>query len=78
MLAGGVLEVFLLRESVRGGKQGFKFLSDEVGDVTMSFMILTASPIELAWNPIWFMPLIRSSTVIGRPANLLKSNSSTF
>lgn len=33
---------------------------------------------ELAWNPILFIPLKRSSTVIGRPANLLKSSSSTF
>jgi hypothetical protein len=44
----------------------------------MSFIILTASPIELAWNPRLFIPLIKSSTVISRPANLLKSSSSTF
>lgn len=44
----------------------------------MSFITLTASPIELAWNPILFIPLIKSSTVISRPANLLKSSSSTF
>jgi hypothetical protein len=44
----------------------------------MSLMIRTASPIELAWNPMWFIPLIRSSTVMGRPANLLNSSSSTF
>ena len=44
----------------------------------MSLMILTASPIELAWNPMLFIPLIRSFTVMSRPANWLKSSSSTF
>ena len=38
----------------------------------------TASPIEEAWNPMWFMPLMRSSTVMGRPVKALKSSSSTF
>src|SRR5690349_18841293 len=40
-------------------------------------MILTASPIELAWKPILLIPLIRSSTVTLPSENALKSNSST-
>lgn len=57
----------------RGAKKGEKW-----GNGTMSLIILTASPIEVAWNPILFIPLIISLTVMSRPANLLKSSSSTF
>lgn len=46
--------------------------------LTMSFIILTASPIELAWNPMLAIPAMRSSTVTLLPAKALKSNSSTF
>jgi hypothetical protein len=52
--------------------------SGRKGGCTMSLMIRTASPIELAWNPMFVMPLIRSSIVMGRPASLLKSTPSTF
>jgi len=65
-LAGGVLEDGL--ENMRAGNRCH----------TISLIILTASPIELAWNPMLFIPLIKSFTVMSRPANLLKSSSSTF
>lgn len=75
-----MLEELLQEKMGKLGAQRLKVSNemDEKGNLTMSLIILTASPIELAWNPILFMPLIKSSTVIGRPANLLKSNSSTF
>lgn len=44
----------------------------------MSFIMRTASHIDEAWNPMCLMPSRRSSAVMGRPRNLLKSSSSTF
>lgn len=46
--------------------------------LTMSLMIRTASPMEVAWNPMRLMRWITSSTVICFPLNSLKSISSTF
>ena len=46
--------------------------------LTMSLMIRTASPMEVAWNPICLMRCITSSTVICFPLKSLKSISSTF
>ena len=44
----------------------------------MSLIIRIASPIEVAWKPMFPMGPTRSSTVICRPANLSKSSPSTF
>jgi len=38
------------------------------GQLTMSLMMRTASPTDVAWNPIFAYPLTSSCTVIGRDA----------